>query len=188
MMRQLLPRAAQQGGSLIEVMVAALLLAVGLLSMAAMQASALQLGKDAEYRAIASEIAFSMGEMVKANVGGAASYVNQGNAFVSPAPEVAVLTNCDALNVTCTNVQMAAQDMSRVRALARNRLPDGQVVAQFIPGAGNTPSVIDLWIAWLPADTRTGEAKVDNQIANGCPAGFDTRNMGVRCHYFRIAP
>ena len=180
---------SQRGGSLIEVMVAALLLAIGLLSMGAMQASAFQLSKDAEYRASASEIAQSLGEMVKSNAGGAASYVNNLETFTSPAPQVDVLTTCTgAAQQACTNADIAAEDMSRIRALARNRLPDGQVAAQFVADAGNGQSAIDLWIAWLPADVRSGDAQVDGQINNGCPDGFDAENIGVRCHYFRIAP
>jgi type IV pilus assembly protein PilV len=183
------PHPPQRGGSLIEVMVAALLLAIGLLSMGAMQASAFQLSKDAEFRATASEIAQTLGEMVKSNAGGAASYTNDLEAFVSPAPQVDVLTNCTgAAQQACTNAAIAAEDMSRVRALARNRLPDGQVLAQFVNDAGNGQSAIDLWIAWLPADVRSGEANVDAQMTNGCPDGFDAANVGVRCHYFRIAP
>ncbi len=178
----------QGGGSLIEVMVAALLLAVGLLSMAALQSSAVQLSRDAEYRAIASEIAFAMSEMVKANAGGAASYSNQIDSFSPAPPAVDILTNCDAPDASCTNEQIAAQDMSRIQALALNRLPAGQVVAQVTAGAGNTPTMIDLWVAWLPTDTRSGDAAVDAQLANGCPDGFDAGNVGVRCHYFRIAP
>lgn len=183
-----LSRHRLSGASLIEMLVATLLLAVGLLAMASLQASSTQLGKDAEYRAIASELALGFGEAVKANAGGAATYNNAQNNFVLPAPPVNLLTNCSDLAAACTNAQVAQQDMSQFLALARARLPNGQARIVYVAGAGNAPSFIDLWVAWLPTDTRTGDGAVDNQLANGCPAGFDGGNVGARCQYFRISP
>lgn len=178
-----------KGASLIEMLVATLLLAIGMLAMAALQASSAQMGKNAEFRAIASELALSFGEAVKANAGGAASYTSPSNTFVVPAPAVALLTNCDNAAVTCTNAQIAAQDISRLQALARARLPNGQIDLQYVPAAGTTPSYLDLYVGWLPPDTRTGQAAIDNSMANGCRAGYDPGNtLGVRCQYFRIAP
>ena len=182
------PSRQPRGASLIEMLVATLLLAVGLLAMASLQASSTQLGKDAEFRAIASELALGLGEAVKANAGGAASYNSPQNQFSVPAPPVALLTNCDGPAAACTNAQLALQDISRFLALARARLPNGQASIVYVAGAGNTPSFIDLWVAWLPPDTRTGDGAVDNQLANGCPAGFDGGNLGARCQYFRISP
>lgn len=178
---------SQHGASLIEMLVATLLLAIGMLAMASLQASSSQLGKDAEFRAIASELASGFGESVKANVGGAAAYVSQRNTFTMPAPAVALIAACDGA-ATCTNQQIAAQDISRLQVMARSRLPNGQVDIRFTPAAGNTPSVIDLGVAWLPPDARTGDVQIDSQLANGCRANFDSSNLGVRCQYFRIAP
>lgn len=183
-----LSRRRLRGASLIEMLVATLLLAVGLLAMASLQASSTQLGKDAEYRAIASELALGFGEVVKANAGGAAFYNRPQNEFAMPAPPVNLLTNCDGLAAACTNAQVAQQDISRFLALARARLPNGQANITYVAGAGNAPSFVDLWVAWLPSDSRTGNRAVDNQLANGCPAGFDAGNLGVRCQYFRISP
>lgn len=177
-----------RGASLIEMLVATLLLAVGMLAMAALQSSSAQLGKDAEFRAIASELALSFGESVKANSGGAAAYTSPSDAFALPAPEVALLTNCDSAAQVCTNAQIAAQDISRLQALALARLPNGQIDLRFIPAAGTNPSYIDLYVAWLPPDTRSGEAAADNAFANGCRAGYDAASVGVRCQFFRIAP
>jgi type IV pilus assembly protein PilV len=178
----------EAGASLIEMLVATLLLAVGMLAMAALQASSLQLSKDAEFRAVASELAQGFGEMVKANSGGAAAYNAPLAQFVLPAPPVVLQTACDAPGVACTNQQIALQDISRLQALARSRLPNGQVSMVFTPAVGQVPSFIDLWVGWLPPDTRTGVAAVDNQFNNGCQAGFDAGSLGVRCQYFRISP
>jgi type IV pilus assembly protein PilV len=183
----LLTRPAK-GASLIEMLVATLLLAIGMLAMAALQSTSAQMGKDAEFRAVATELALSFGEAVKANSGGAASYTSPLNAFNPNAPKTAVLTNCDSDAVVCTNAQIAAQDVSRLQALSQSRLPLGQIDLRYVAAVGTTPSYLDLYVAWLPPDTRTGQAAVDNAFANGCRAGFDPSNLGVRCQYFRIAP
>lgn len=189
---QLSGRRPQRGSSLIEALVAALLLAIGLLSLAGLQASALRLTKEAEFRATSSEIAFAFSEAVKANAGGLAQYTVASNRFVVNPAAVAVPTGCDGIANVCTNAQIAAQDLARVQELARNRMPSGQIVAQFVPGANGltpTPAGIDLWVAWLPADNRSGTAVVDAQVTQNCPnAGFDAANLGVHCQYFRIVP
>ena len=184
--------AQQRGSSLIEVLVAALLLAIGMLSLAGLQASALRLTKEAEFRATSSEIAFAFSEAVKANAGGLAQYTVAGNNFVVNPAAVAVPTTCDGIANVCTNAQIAAQDLARVRELARTRMPSGQIVAQFVPatvGLTPTPAGIDLWVTWLPSDNRSGTAAVDAQVAQNCPsAGYDATNLGVHCQYFRIVP
>jgi type IV pilus assembly protein PilV len=185
-------RSQHRGSSLIEVLVAALLLAIGMLSLAGLQASALRLTKEAEFRATSSEIAFAFSEAVKANVGGMAQYTNASNTFVVNPGAVAVPTSCNGIANVCTPAQIATQDLARVLELARNRMPSGQIVAQFVAGAGGltpTPPSIDLWVAWLPADNRSGTAAVDAQVAQNCPTpGYDATNAGVHCQYFRIVP
>jgi hypothetical protein len=121
-----------------------------------------------------------------------AQYATAGNTFVVSPPAVAVPSACDGLANVCTNAQIAAQDLARVRELARTRMPSGQIVAQLVASTGGvtpTPAGIDLWVAWLPADNRSGTAAVDAQVAQNCPtAGYDAANQGVHCQYFRIVP
>jgi type IV pilus assembly protein PilV len=185
-------RHQHRGSTLIEVLVAALLLAIGMLSLAGLQATALRLSREAEFKATASEIALAFSESVKANVGGMAQYVAAGNNFVVNPPPVAIPTTCDGVANVCTQAQIAAQDLARVQQLARTRMPSGQIVAQLVPatvGVAPTPASIDLWVAWLPADNRSGNAAVDAQVAQPCPtAGYDAASLGVHCQYFRVYP
>lgn len=178
-----------QGSTLIEVLVAALLLAVGMLSLAGLQATAMRLTKDAEFKATSSEIAFALSESIKANVGGIAQYATPAsNAFVVNPPPVAIPTTCDGIANVCTTVQMAAQDLARIQELVRNRLPSGQIVSVYVAPPGGAPPAIDLWVAWLPSNSRSGDANVDAQTVQPCPAQFDPGQIGVQCQYFRIVP
>lgn len=183
------PRRKLQGSTLIEVLVAALLLAVGLLSLAGLQATALRLSKDAESKATASEIAFAFSESLKANAGGLAQYATPArDGFVINPPPVAIPTTCDGVAAACTTAQMAAQDLARIEQLARTRMPSGQIVSVVAPVAAGNPPAIDLWVAWLPADSRSGDVNVDAQVVQPCPAQFDAGQIGVHCQYFRIVP
>jgi len=186
--RRAAPPSRAQGATLIEVLVAALLLAIGLLSMAGIQASAVRLTKEAEFKSTAVEISSAFGEYLKANVGGVASYaINSGGFIVDPEAQD-IPGNCDGAGAACTPAQIAAEDLARAQELARTRLPSGQIVSNLVVGAAGQSDSIDLWVMWLPPESRTGDANVDNQIASRCPPNYDTAGMDVQCQYFRIVP
>lgn len=186
--RRAAPPSRAQGATLIEVLVAALLLAIGLLSMAGIQASAVRLTKEAEFKSTAVEISSAFGEYLKANVGGVASYaINSGGFIMDPEPQD-IPGNCDGTGAACTPAQIAAEDLARAQELARTRLPSGQIVSNVVVGAAGQSDSIDLWVMWLPPESRTGDANVDNQITSRCPPNYDTAGMDVQCQYFRIVP
>lgn len=186
--RRAAPPSRAQGATLIEVLVAALLLAIGLLSMAGIQASAVRLTKEAEFKSTAVEISSAFGEYLKANVGGVASYaINSGGFIVDPEAQD-IPGNCDGAGAACTPAQIAAEDLARAQELARTRLPSGQIVSNLVVGAAGQSDSIDLWVMWLPPESRTGDANVDNQITSRCPPNYDTAGMDVQCQYFRIVP
>lgn len=177
-----------QGATLIEVLVAALLLAIGLLSMAGIQASAVRLTKEAEFKSTAVEISSTFGEYIKANVGGMASYTINGGEFVLNPQAQDIPGSCDGEGTACTPAQIAAEDLAQAQELARTRLPSGQIVSNVVLGAPGQSDSIDLWIMWLPPESRSGEANVDDQITSRCPPNYDTAGLDVQCQYFRIVP
>lgn len=186
--RRVAPPSRAQGATLIEVLVAALLLAIGLLSMAGIQASAVRLTKEAEFKSTAVEISSAFGEYIKANVGGIGSYaINSGGFIVDPEAQE-IPGNCDGPGAACTPAQIAAEDLAQAQELARTRLPSGQIVSNVVVGAAGQSDSIDLWVMWLPPESRTGEANVDNQITSRCPPNYDTAGLDVQCQYFRIVP
>lgn len=180
-----------RGTSLIEVMVAALLLAIGLLSMAGLQASALRLTKEAEFRGAAAELSEVFSEFARANVTGAmvGNYdFTNGNTYSSNPAVVTVPTTCQSVAITCTPAQIAAEDMARMREMARMRLPGGMVYSQAAPAGASIQqnSLIDLWIIWLPPDTSDGDAQIDGQLTQNCPPNLNTNGQRVQCMPFRI--
>ena len=66
---------AQRGASLIEVMVAIVVLSIGMLSMAWQHAVALKYDKMSQFRGIATQLASELADRIRANAAAGASYV-----------------------------------------------------------------------------------------------------------------
>ncbi len=73
----------QRGVSLIEVLVAMVVLSIGLLGVGALQTSGLRVGQSSFYRAQAAQFATDMADRMRANLGDARNY---GLAITDPAP------------------------------------------------------------------------------------------------------
>ena len=68
------------GFTLIEVLIAMLVLAVGLLGLAGLQATSLKNNQSAYNRSQATQLAYDMADRMRANVAGVATYTNAGAA------------------------------------------------------------------------------------------------------------
>lgn len=66
-------RAAQHGVTMVEVLVAVVVLALGLLGLAGLQASGLRVGQSSLYRTQAAQLAFDMADRLRANPDGVAA-------------------------------------------------------------------------------------------------------------------
>lgn len=64
---------AQRGVSLIEVLVAVVILSIGLLGLAGLQAGGMRVGQGALYRSIAAQYAYDMADRMRANMAAAKS-------------------------------------------------------------------------------------------------------------------
>lgn len=88
-------RHMQRGLSLIEVLVAIVILSLGILGMAGLQASSLRSGQSSLYRSQAALLAENMAERMRANVGEARQYPLTMNA---DAPSGTEIRNVDRAN------------------------------------------------------------------------------------------
>ena len=68
-------RNKQQGFTLLEVLIALLVLSIGLLGLAALQTTGLRSNQMATMRTLATQIAYDMTDRMRANPGGVAQYV-----------------------------------------------------------------------------------------------------------------
>lgn len=165
-------KTTEQGASLIEVLVAALVLSLGMLVLVGVQASSTQLAQLAQFRAEATRLGQSTVDRIRANpnnVNGYALTVAYTGADAIPAtPASCTIATCTEADLR-TNI--ASIDMSEMRQQARNILPSGdiRVVITNTVGVG---VVADVWLMWQQATT-------DSDIAGtvggtGCPNNINT--------------
>lgn len=105
------------GFTLIEVLVSMIVLAIGLLGLAGMQAASLKNNQSAFFRSQATQLAYDMADRMRVNREGLSNgnYNNQG-APNNPA-------DCE-LN-SCTPAQMAGYDLARWNTAIAGQLPGG---------------------------------------------------------------
>lgn len=107
----------QSGFSLIEVLVSALILSIGLVGVAGLQAVSLKNNQSAYMRSQATALAYDLADRMRTNVAGA----NTG--FYDPAS--ASLSATCATTSGCTSQQLAHNDLSEWAALLDSSLPMG---------------------------------------------------------------
>ena len=130
----------QRGTTLVEVLVAAVIIGVSLLGIASLQMRAMQASTDAEYRARATDIAWSLADRMRANL---LANTDTGSDYVSATavsscpsnPTNKCAMDADATDasdvVQCNPAQMAAFDLYEARCAsdrgAKEALPGGQL-------------------------------------------------------------
>ncbi len=121
--------ARQQGFTLVEAMVALVVLAVGMLGIAGLYVTSLRSGGGAIYRMQAVNLASDLADRIRANPLGNVAYTGAG-----------VDNNCyGAAAVLCPPPAMAANDVFVWQAQLANILPNGAGVvnAVLVPGSAN---------------------------------------------------
>ena len=138
----------QAGFTMVEVMVALVVLAVGLLGIAALLLKSLQSGRTATYRTQAVNLAADLADRIRSNRTAQADY---GTLF---ADTPAVVGACDTTG-GCSDADLAATDLARWKETIADLLPEGQgqVVVQ-PPAAAGEPANYLVSIQW----TEQGEA------------------------------
>ena len=136
----------QQGLSIIEVLVAMLILAVGLLGMASLQVRAVSDTTNSSYRSIAIFYANDMADRIRAN-----PVAEQGNLY-NDETGGAVTAGCSSA-AGCNSTQLAANDKSEWLANVADALPAG---TGEITKNGNVYTVTVSWNARVKAEDANG--------------------------------
>ncbi|MGH8608492.1 MAG: type IV pilus modification protein PilV [Gammaproteobacteria bacterium] len=150
----------EQGAFMIEVLVTILIMSVGLLGVAAMQAEALKSGNDGILRSKAVAAIADITDRIRANPDGLASYtrVLSGTPVASPP---------DCVANQCTAAQMATYDMSQWMASLldpASGLPGAKaaIVQPAAPPAG-TPGLLTITVQWTDRQQRGETAATPEQ-------------------------
>ena len=124
-----------RGFSLIEVLIALIIMSVGMLGIASLYVHSMQAGRTSLFRHNAVTLAGDVADRMRANPTGANAYTGAG-----------ADNSCIAQGTNCSNVQMAAQDILGWDQQAVDTLPNGDVTIAF----DNTvnPPVYTIAITW----------------------------------------
>jgi len=190
-MMKVAPR--QTGSSLIEVLVAILLLSFGMLSLGGMLAFAVQMPKLSANRATATILAAQYIERIRANPGSSSGgyaggdYVASGVGSYDGNSTIPALSDC-TYATPCTETTLATMDKAFTNRELRKQLPAGGMVLT----CNSTPCGTDyaeLWIIWNEPDTFAALARGASNASDNCPSGITaayTAPPFPRCLYVRF--
>lgn len=141
-------RGRREGGfTMVETLVALVVLAIGLLGIAALYLDSLRAGRTAIYRTQAVTLAADLADRIRANRRAGVAYEIALGATADPDPACALTTGCDA-------AALAATDLSGWKAELAGSLPGGDGSVQVAAGAGGEPSDYQITVSW----TEVGQA------------------------------
>ena len=127
----------QSGFSLIEALVALIVLSVGMIGIAALYGQGLSAGRTALYRQIAINLAGEMADRVRSNRTARVAY---NAAIPNPVPACG-----PGGGVDCTPAQLAGYDRSIWETLVGQQLPGGVGTVVYAPG---TPPTYTITVSW----------------------------------------
>jgi type IV pilus assembly protein PilV len=179
----------QSGVSLIEVLVSTVILSFGMLAIGGMLAFAVQLPKLSTYRAIATMLAASHIENIRANRAGFANGDYQENLSYDGTSSVPSADTCNypgCLSGSAGNT-LARMDTANLKRALRQALPAGgmRLTRANVGGAATSTTEGDLWIVW---QEPSGFATLDAGGSDNCPTQVTSTytDPKPRCLYIRF--
>jgi type IV pilus assembly protein PilV len=133
---------SQSGFTMVETLVALVVLAIGMLGIAALYLNSLQAGRTAIYRTQAVNLAADLADRIRANRTAIGAYASDYADTFAEVPACFTTAGCSA-------AALATSDLSRWKADIEELLPNGQgqVVVTLPPGAGQ-PAGYVITVQW----------------------------------------
>jgi type IV pilus assembly protein PilV len=180
------PRPRTTGFSLVEVLVAMFVVAMGILALAALLQTAARYAKMGELRSTATLLADDIADRLRANAPGArlgpAGYDLVDRAF--PSRQVPAHAACTR-DAPCGEAELAGADLADWTARVRATLPKGSAWIRFHAGVLPAPDAVDVWVGW--ADPLTLSSGAADRSGVECPAAWTAVEPSVRCVYLEVA-
>ncbi len=131
-----------RGFSLVEVLIALIIMSVGMLGIAGLYVQSMKAGRTSTFRHHAVTLAGDVADRIRANPLGGVDYEGPGGN-----------NNCVLGNVDCNASQMAANDIALWKAQATEMLPNGDVTITFDDTV--TPNTYRIVVSWDEAGEAT---------------------------------
>ena len=178
----------QHGASLLEVLVAMLILSFGMLALGAMLSFSVQLPKLAGYRATASTLASSHVERMRANP---AEFRKLNGKYTSEPLSYdgtfKTIASADCFYDQCSPAALAAMDNAATQLAVRQALPAGGMLVTCDTGTGPCDSARygNIWIVWQDPSTAAALSSASQDI---CPSQVTQTysNPVPHCLYVRF--
>ncbi len=138
------------GFSLVEVLIALVVMSVGMLGIAGLYVQALQAGRTSMFRHNAVTLAGDVADRIRANPTAAIAYIDP----------VGANNNCVLGGIDCSPAQMAANDILLWKTQASGSLPGGDVTIVFTAAAGAVPPTYLITVSW----TEPGEVPAPTYV------------------------
>lgn len=174
--------ASEAGFSMIEVAVALLVLAVGLLGIAGLQTSGMKATLKSQQRTVAMNQVQDLADRIRANLSGlrAKEYI-KAIAGAAPSPDCVSSAN------TCTAAELAASDLYNWQTASSTLLPAGEggVTCTDID-AVKTPTILDAGSSCMI--TLRWDSNRDGATGTGCDPTNTGASGDLACLRMRIIP
>ncbi len=131
-----LPRRSR-GFTLIEVLIALIIMSVGMLGIAGLYVHSMQAGRTSLFRHNAVILAGDVADRIRANPRALAAYAGAG-----------ADNNCVDGGINCTVQEMAEHDIYLWSTQADETLPNGTISIDFTAAAGTVPPNYEITVAW----------------------------------------
>ena len=161
-------KSKQQGATLIEVLIAAVILGIGLMGIALMQAKALQNLSESHYRTTATEISWMISERIRANLPAIEHYItNLVQDCTTPPQKTCAMKPTDtAVAPVCTPGEIATYDLYEAGCLGvMDTLPEGVLNINLIePEIPDFIARLNIEILWKTRSRMTGKAHMKERF------------------------
>lgn len=159
-----LPRLVAHGFTLLEVLVAIVILAIGLLGVASLQLTSFQSSYKAHLRAVANYEAAAIIDIMRSNLDeveqGTTSQFNVNGSVTSS-------TDCTGYSTDCSSSDMALYEIDQWLTRLDNKLPSGQATIVMSKIAATTVSTDDTWV-FLAEVTIYWDEEKTGATGKGC--------------------
>lgn len=175
------------GFSLVEVLVAMFVVAMGILALAGLLQASTRYSKMSELRSTATLLANDIADRIRANpMGGelgVGGYDLADHGFPSPLVPPRAACTSDA---PCAPGDLAKADLADWTARVKATLPKGSAWVELHVGRPPAPDSVDVWVGWADPLTLSPGISTDRS-GTECPAAWKAVEPSVRCVYVQVA-